>query len=163
MKNIFLIIICSFFFSTNTFANDFCKDKEMIVHIKSHHFKAITDYAKTIGYNENNFGLGLSCDINYLNSFNESVEFGTFYNSYREWAKYISYNLEYPINEHFSVGIKSGITTGYSKVLNNKKVIFAGGISSTINIDKNYSLKLLYVPTIENNSDFISFSFGYKF
>ena len=136
------------------YADDVCLEKSLVVNGFSSHFKEKTKYARTHGYNEQNYGLGYKCRVSDFGSFEQAIEVGFLRNSYRATSLYASYELMKKLNDNFSVGLRASVNGGY-QVLKYSYDGYVAGISPTVKFRFNdrFSTNL----SVTNNYVFVNF------
>lgn len=145
----------------------------------SYHFTKESDYAKKNGYNQDNWSIGYTCNLEKISlfndrySFNSGLEVGVVKNSFRENAYYVAYDLFLPIDETFSIGVRNIIATNYAKTkinnsgINNSGIVFGPlptlKVKMTDMVDVNFSI----LPSVKSDNfildGFIFMNVGIKF
>jgi hypothetical protein len=151
MKKLLLISILGIF---PFFAKaEECKKIDLNVGGFSHHWTSFSQYSKKNGYNEDNYGLGLTCHLNGIGNFNDEIEVGFLKNSFSETAKYVAYGIYYPVNPTIELGLRNIIASGYEKAQTNIGGMVAGPmLAAKVHINETLTLNFSGVPSISINN-----------
>lgn len=152
----YITILTLSLLSTQVLAQNICQENLIVINGFSKHFIERTNYAKKNGYNENNYGIGYKCKLDNWNNFIHELEIGYVKNSYRVDSYYLSYNILTPLNQNFSLGLKTSINSGY-KILNKSSGLIAG-IAPTMQYK--ITSKIATNLTIAPNFLFLNFQYA---
>ena len=131
-------------------------------HVGSHHLQP---YYKVNGephpYNEANFGIGVALPI----SSNIEASTGFFENSYNKTSAYVAANLHTANSRGFSVGVNSGIVTGYENTPVNGDKLRIMVLPHVTYALKNFRTEVGYAPSfgIEGSTSIIVLTIGTRF
>jgi len=153
-----LLAVFIMVFSTHVYAIE----GWMNLHLGSNHLQP--DYVqdgKLHDYNEKNFGIGLAIPV----SSKLDVVSGFYENSYNNTSVYAGVNYHTADNYGFSVGVNSGLATGYDGTPYTKdKVVFMVVPHLTYAV-KNIRTEVGIVPStgVNNRTPVMTFTVGTKF
>ncbi|NPC57306.1 hypothetical protein [Caenimonas soli] len=103
------------FLSFSAHASEWCREPELNIFGLSAHLYE-TKYSARHGWNEWNYGAGLTCHLGGVGRWNDEAEAGAFKNSYRRTSFYAGYGLYYPWTPEISGGIRAVLASGYREV-----------------------------------------------
>ena len=109
-KRLFVVPILFLSFSAHAF--EWCGERELNILGLSAHFYE-TKYSTRRGWNELNFGLGLTCHLGGAGLWKDEAEVGVFRNSYRRTSVYAGYGVYYPLTPVLSAGFRAVVANGY--------------------------------------------------
>ena len=150
---VFLLLISTQAYSYNGWMN---------IHLGSHH---IQSYYKVNGephpYNEANFGMGVSLPI----TSNIDALTGFFENSYNKTSAYVAANIHTANSRGFSVGVNSGIVTGYGNTPVKGEKLRLMILPHVTYALKNFRTEIGYAPSfgIEGNTSIVVLTIGTRF
>lgn len=160
VSNIIARLLAVFFVVVSSQAHSF--DGWMNVHLGSSHLQP--DYVqdgKLHDYNEKNLGMGLAIPV----SPRLDVLSGFYENSYNKTSVYAGVNYHTANNYGFSVGVNSGVVTGYGGTPNTKSNVALMIVPHVTYAVKNFRAEIGIVPSVgvDNRTPVMTFTIGSRF
>ena len=132
------------------------------IHLGSHHLQSYYEVnGEPHPYNEANFGMGVSLPI----ASNIDALAGFYENSYNKTSAYVAANLHTANSRGFSIGVNSGIVTGYGNTPVKGEKLRLMLLPHVTYALKNFRTEIGYAPSfgIEGSTSIIVLTIGTRF
>lgn len=126
-------------------AFDGCRRIELNINGLSKHFYK-TKRSERDGWNEVNYGLGLTCQLRGVGRWDDEVEAGYYSNSHFIQSNYIAYGLYYPLTDVISAGVRIGVVSGYKTVWEPSGISVGPVPTVKLKLSERYTLNLTLIP-----------------